>query len=273
MNTTITKRDELGDKLDTLAVAAQAAYGITGNFARTIATGIALAELRSALDDKVMTSLMKLKNTPLGYRTDEGPKVPPYSKDVVRDCIIEAAVRGLQCMGNHFNILAGRMYVTKEGFTYLLRRLPGLKNLRLVPHPAVISESSTSGVNRAGEQYQKIEREGTVKVDVSCDFNGKHIEEELEFVIRVNNGMTQDGILGKAERKAKAWLYNYLTDQQLGDGDAVEASPVIVDEVPHADVPASFLDEPEAVDNLPGLEPERVEAPVYGMEPDFGELV
>lgn len=276
MNTAITKTNDLGERLDTLAIAAQDAFGTQGNFARTIATGIALAELRSALDDKVMKSLVKLKNTPLGFRTDEGPKVPPYPIEVVRDCIIEAAVRGLQCMGNQFNILAGRMYVTKEGFTYLLRNLPGLSNLRVVPHPAAVTESSTSGTNRAGEQYQKIEREALAKVDISCEYKGKKIKEQREFVIRVNNGMSQDAILGKAERKARAWLYNYLTDQALGDGDAAEAAPVVIEAEPvrpERQNGPSFLDE-VGDDQLPGLEPA---APTMSMEPDyeaeFGQLV
>ncbi len=215
--------EQLAGNLDALSVQIQEAWLMEGNFARTIAYGLAVAELREALNEKVMKALMKLKNSKMGFRTDEGPKTGVYSMEVVRDAVIEAATLGLQCVGNQFNILGGNMYVTKEGFTFLLRQLVRqgrLEGMRFVYHPAEIKESSTQGVSRSGEVYQKIEREGLVKVEVSCVWDGKRVEECLEFVIRVNAGMSQDAVLGKAERKAKAWLFNFLTDQAISDGEA-----------------------------------------------------
>lgn len=204
-------------KMDELATAAQDAFAIKGNFERTFALGGAMADLREALDERVMTSIMKLQNTKLGFRTDMERGYPVH---VVRDAVIEATVWGLQCVGNQFNIIAGGFYATKEGYTYLLRNLPGLEDMRFVYHPAVISESSTSGTRKDGTQYQKIEREGKTLVDVSWVFRGKAEQERLEFCIRVNAGMSQDAIMGKAERKAKKWLFERLTDRQLPDGEA-----------------------------------------------------
>lgn len=226
------KSGQLAEALDQLAGDMQRAWLVEGNFARTIAYGLAVGKMREALDNKVMVSLMKLKGSKLGFRTDEGPKVQPYPMEVVRDCIIDAVTLGLQCVGNQFNILGGNMYVTKEGFTYLLRQLPGLQDLKMIYHPAEISESSTGGARRDGSQYQKIEREGLIAVDVSCQYKGRKVEERLEFVVKVNAGMTQDAIIGKAERKARAWLYNYLTDSTIVDGDAAEAMQELRDVTP-----------------------------------------
>ena len=139
---------QLAGNLDALSVQIQEAWLMEGNFARTIAYGMAVAELREALDEKVMKALMKLKNSKMGFRTDEGPKTGVYSMEVVRDAVIEAATLGLQCVGNQFNILGGNMYVTKEGFTFLLRELVKqgrLQDMRFVYHPAEIKESSTQG--------------------------------------------------------------------------------------------------------------------------------
>lgn len=207
-------------KMDELAVAAQDAFAIKGNFERTFALGAAMADLRDALDERVMTSIMKLQNTKLGFRTDMERGYPLH---VVRDAVIEATVWGLQCVGNQFNIISGGFYATKEGYTYLLRNMPGLEDMRFVYHPAVISESSTSGTRKDGTQYQKIEREGKTLVDVSWVYMGKAESERLEFCIRVNAGMSQDAIMGKAERKAKKWLFERLTDRQLPDGEAEES--------------------------------------------------
>lgn len=234
MSNEITKKtdwSEVAQKFDELANNAQEAFAIKGNFARTFALGASMAELREAMDDKVMASIMKLKGSPIGFRTDEHPAskyadAVCYGVDVVRECVIQACVYGLQLVGNQFNILAGRFYPTKEGFTYLLRGLKGLKDFKLLIRPAEIRESRTGGTNRSGEQYQKIEREAMVKVDVSFTWNGKEERHELEFCIRVNAGMSVDAVNGKAERKAKAWVFNYLTDNALADADADEETPM-----------------------------------------------
>lgn len=272
---------QLAGNLDALSVQIQEAWLMEGNFARTIAYGLAVAELREALDERVMKALLKLKNSKMGFRTDEGPKTGVYSMEVVRDAVIEAATLGLQCVGNQFNILGGNMYVTKEGFTFLLRQLAKegrLQDMRFVYHPAEIKESSTQGVSRSGELYQKIEREGLVKVEVSCVFDGKPVQECLEFVIRVNSGMSQDAVLGKAERKAKAWLYNFLTDQSVSDGSAdadellwrdKEAEAPAMREAKAKVVEPGFLKvEPQQV--VGGTEVPRSEGEELPM---FGELV
>ena len=204
-------------KMDELALAAQGAFAIKGNFERTFALGAAMADLRDALDPKIMASIMKLQNTKLGFRTD---LERGYPEPVVRDAVIEATVWGLQCVGNQFNIISGGFYATKEGYTYLLRNMPGLEDMSFIYHPAVISESSTSGTRKDGTPYQKIEREGKTVVDVSWVYRGERGEKQLEFCIRVNAGMSQDAIMGKAERKAKKWLFERLTDRYMPDGEA-----------------------------------------------------
>lgn len=262
---------ELGNNLEALSTEIQRAWMVQGNFTRAIAYGMAVANLREALDEKVMKALLKLKNSKLGFRTDETVN-QPYPMQLVRDCIIDAATLGLQCVGNQFNIIGGNMYVTKEGFTFLLRQLSqqgALRDMKFIYHPADITESSTMGTARNGEQYQKIEREGRVMVEVSCVYQGKAISEQLEFVIRVNKGMSQDAVLGKAERKAKAWLYNYLTDQAISDGEAeVAEEPAMRNVTPReAVVKPAFLEPVQQElqqDHISGLEPVGEEVPMFG---------
>lgn len=279
----VEKGNELALSLDVAAEELKNAWLTEGNFARTFAYGMAMAKMREALDDKVMRSLMKLKNCKLGFRTDEA-NGNVYSIDVVRDCVIDAATLGLQCVGNQFNIIGGNMYVTKEGFTYLLRglvRAGRLRDMKLVFSTAVISESSTQGTRRDGSSYQKIEREGRIRADVSWVFDGKPGQEELEFCVRVNAGMSQDAIAGKAERKAKAWLYNFLTDQAVSDGEA-EVAAAEVREVKSKVSEPSFLQAAQQAgpvglpgrvgtevpcsekDEIPGLEMVGDELPVFG---------
>ena len=244
----------LGKTLDTCALAAAEAYALKGNFERTIALGIAMNDFRDALTDGMLQSIKKLENTKIGFRTDNPNG---YPLEVIRDCVIEASIRGLQCVGNQWNIIAGQFYATKEGFTYLLRRLPGLSGLKIKHNPAEIRENSTSGKSRDGREYTKIEREGLVRSRLEWTWNGESHSEELEHVIRVNAGMSQDAILGKADRKCRAWLYNYLTESDLNvaedvseSGPVVDVSASTVDSSSRPQTPADLF----AGDGLPGVD-------------------
>lgn len=218
MSEQLTIVQQNAQKLDACALAAREAFAMEEGFARTFALSAALGDLVNVIQETgLIDTVMPLQNLNLGFRTD---KQEGYDAGTVTTALVEATVFGLQPVGNQFNIIASKFYPTKEGFTYLLRKLPGLSDLRVVCHPAQIKESSTWGTSKSGEKYQKIEREGHAKVDVSCVYNGKAVNEELEFCIRVNNGMSQDAVLGKSEAKAKRWLYNYLTGSNLGEAES-----------------------------------------------------
>lgn len=249
MNTEEKQEMTIGQRLDSCALAAAEAFGMSGNFERTIAIGQAMNSLRDALTNGVMTAICKLQNTKIGFRTDNPNG---YEPNIVRDCVIEASIHGLQCVGNHFNIIAGNFYVTKEGLTYLLRHLPGLSDLKIKHRPAEIRENSTSGRSREGREYTKIEREGLVVSELSYTWHGKKCTETLEHVIRVNNGMSQDAILGKAERKVKAWLYNLLKDSNIETEPEVDMSAGDVVDVKEVSAPAAA--DIFAGDGLPGVD-------------------
>lgn len=217
------KNIALAKNLDELVIAGQEAMQVKESFLQTFALGESMAKLREALTPQVMRSIMSLKNTKLGFKTDENPKRGiVYEVDTVRDCLIEATLYGVRPTGNQFNIISAGTYITKEGFTYLLRNLADFHSFKMLISPATISEASSSGISRDGKQYQTIEREGRVKVALSWVYLSVMGEQNLEFIVKVNNGMGQDAIAGKAERKAKAWLYNYLTGINIPEGDNEE---------------------------------------------------
>ena len=57
---------------------------------------------------------------------------------------------------------------------------------------------------------------------------GEKKQREIEFPIKVNSFMGDDAIVGKATRKARAWLYNSITGLEIGDGDVQDISFVDV---------------------------------------------
>lgn len=176
---------------------------ITGNdgFTRAITIANKVAAIRAHLTAEVMAGVMQLQGKAYGFRTDK-----VYGEDVVADCTIEAQIAGVLPVGNQMNILAGRMYVTKEGFKHLLDKIDGLRWMITPQIPKMVSSGA----------------EAPVKVEWRLKDGEAHVK-ELVFPIRVNAGMGADAINGKATRKAEAWLYNYITGMDLADGDAEDA--------------------------------------------------
>ena len=206
--------EELADKLDALAKETMLAITESSGFRQAFALGLAINELRAALDSRVMQSLSKLQNTKLGFQTDNRAG---YPLEIVRDCIIHAASLGLYPTGNQFNIIGGNMYVTKEGVTRLLQNLTKLSRLKIITRIKEVREG-LPGRRKDGSTYTR--EEAVTEAVITCMYGDEAISETLEFVIRVNAGMGADAVLGKCERKAKGWLYNYLTGFSVPEGEA-----------------------------------------------------
>ena len=199
--------------------------------------------LRSLLTDKVMADVMELMNTPLGFRTDKDPSRPvknkegkwespkPYELSVVRDVMIQALLRGLRPTGNEINIIAGNLYVTKEGYERLLREFPGLSKFAVaIGVPAMQGDVGALVPCRASwELNGKPDSLLCEKVDAS----------DYRIPIRVNSMMGADAIQGKAKSKLYRRIYERLTgtlllseaDAESGDvieGTAEQVSPTQV---------------------------------------------
>lgn len=193
---------------------------ISDNMGAAFLAANVVVSLRDALTDEVMDAVfMPLMNTKVGFLTDrdparakDGKPVQPYSRDVVRDAIIDAAFIGLLPTGNQFNIISSRMYPTKEGYTALLKKL-NVKNLISKTPMQDISPSCAA---------------------VSCKINYSYAGENNNFTIiatiKKDSYSSLDQILGKADRKAKKALYEYITGCDYGDADEQSSMPGIDDQ-------------------------------------------
>ena len=156
----------------------------------------------------VETHLMPLMGVRIGFLTDRGKpdksgKMPePYTWQVVRDCVIDAACRGLAPVGNQMNIIAGNMYPTKEGYSALLKRI-GAKY--------IISKSEDKSAPGSP----------VARIDCKICFEHKGVKSDFTIIAtpKKNQFSSLDQLQGKAERKAKKALYEYLTGVDLGDAD------------------------------------------------------
>jgi len=168
---------------------------------------------------------MSLMGTPLGFLTDrDRSDKGPYQAAEVVDALIEAVCYGLKPTGNQFNIITKRCYVAQAGFHYRLGKLPELTYKIIHSIPEI-----NGGASR-------------IKSTVTWVYKGVQGAEELEFQIRVNAGMGSDAIVGKAERKACAWLWKYLTGSSMPEGDARDVPRLTTGGKPPVEMPKAITE-------------------------------
>ncbi len=220
---------QLAQMLDELALQSKECAQLSCTYTKVITSATCIHALKQALTHKAMEPIMDLQGSRLGFKTDRDTyhgEQRGYNVDTVRDVVVEACMHGLMPIGNQFNIIASNMYVTKEGLTYLLSNMQGLSRLKIKIQVGETIEKITKAKTKEGKPYDRVDRDANVQAAISCVYLGEQVDETLDLVIRVNAMMGHDAIIGKAERKAKAWLYNYLTGSGLGEGDADDVAPV-----------------------------------------------
>lgn len=174
-----------------------------------VAEGV--SQLKVLLTPEYMKPIMQLQGNRLGFKTDKD-SAGGYAEAVVKNCVIEAVLTGVQVAGNQFNIIAGNCYITKEGFGYLLKKVPGLSYDITFELPRINPDKTSAAI---------------VAI-ISWNFKGEKREKRMEVPIRMNSGMGTDAVIGKATRKARAWLYNTITGSEVGDGDIEDAPSSVV---------------------------------------------
>lgn len=194
-------------------------------FQKAFVMSSAIDIIKAQLTDEYMKPIMALQGSSLGFKTDQDTikekvgnkwvtkKGEGYPMEIVRECLIEAIFLGLEVTGNQFNIIGGNTYPTREGFGALLDKMPNLKKnfeYKNIQQPA----------------GQKV---AYVTVNITWQADGDTAKKQtIEFPIKSNEYTSYDALIGKAERKAKRWLFNTIKGTDISDGD--------VNDIPHVEV-------------------------------------
>jgi hypothetical protein len=192
--------------------------GSSGRFMRAFKMAAAIRAMRQAITKEMMQDLMELQGTKLGFRTDKD-KDGGYPPEVVKDCAIEATLRGGYWIGNEFNIIASSCYLTKEYFIRILREFPGLTDLRL-EFGAPVLRDDKAWVACKGSWKLHGRPDFIEKRAYKIDGTDQMLDERL--VIKCNKFMGEDAVLGKAERKLRAAIYSRITGTEILEGEADE---------------------------------------------------
>jgi hypothetical protein len=202
------------------------------NVTAALEVAASVQDLRALFDrPEVKERIVALQDTAIGFRTDRDPNVTnrktnqpnvPYSYPIVRDCAIEASLRGLQMVGNQWNIISSRQYTTKEGFEYLIRK-----------HKAVSDFRPIIGVPKNQTGGSLVECKATWKLD--------GLPQNLEVVIPVKSDdwSGADQIIGKATRKFLRRCYEMMTGQSVPDAEVEVDGAASTVESPAAPEPSA----------------------------------
>lgn len=194
-------------------------------FQKAFVMSSAVSVIKESLSDDYMMPIMSLQGSSLGFKTDQDTvkvkdgqkwitkKGEGYPMEIVRECLIEATFLGLEVTGNQFNIIGGNMYPTREGFGALLDKMKGLKK-----------NFTYTNINQPAGQ-----KVAYVKVRIDWQFDNESArKQEIEFPIKSNEYTSYDALIGKAERKAKRWLFNTIKGTDISDGDVNDIPHVVV---------------------------------------------
>lgn len=168
---------------------------------------IALRELLNA--DVMGRFVMPLAGSGLGFGMDK-----EYPMPIIRDCAIEAILRGVGLAGDHWMIIGSRTFIKQQGCAYMVLSTAGVTDVELMPE---IPKMKDGGC--------------VVGMKAKWNFNGKPMElnrtGEHAFAVRLNAGQGADQAVGKATRKMYAAIYQRLTGnlEYIPDVDEDELKP------------------------------------------------
>ena len=189
-------------------------------FIQAVRMAHGISAMRAALTDQlVQTVILPLQGSPLGFLTDKD-KDGGYGLAVVRDCAIDAMLRGFRIVGNELNIISGRFYGTKAGYTRLVQEFSGLTDLMLQPGVPV-----NVGDKGALVPYVAVWKLNGKEMMIRCV---QEKDADLRIPVKVNSGMGSDAIIGKAERKMMFRIYQRINGGTFGavDGEVGDESAI-----------------------------------------------
>jgi hypothetical protein len=214
------------------------------DFFKPIVMAMAIKDLREALTPEAMSAVKELAGTSLGFMTDkQGDK--QYDIGTIRECVVEAMIRGVGVVGNQFNIIAGRFYMARNGWEAKLRKAGCTQIVPTVGQPEDTREGKAN--DRGFAKFT-----ATFGAQATCIKGGQRysvsacLSEAIDGRIEAS-AFGKDasdclpGMKGKVEARILKKLYCLACDAIESD-DEVQDNVIIIEE------PAKAIEAPPVVD-------------------------
>lgn len=189
---------------------------------------VAMEKINQLITPEMMKPIEKLFGSSIGIKTDA-----KYNADTMKRIFIEATIGGWGIVGNQINVLAGNMYVTKNGYLPRLREFPGLKFTFPFKHQLPVQDET--------------HKTWSVTSEISWELDGVKHKEIITNPTRKQDGQSADALWGKADTKCCRFLWNKVTGQETMDdssaGEFTEAEVTKGDKKPEQVKTASNIPE------------------------------
>lgn len=248
MNTSLIKEQAKDAFSNALAIGKQYAGELANSeeFFKPIVMAMAIKDLREALTPEAMAAVKELAGTSLGFLTDK-PQDKQYSIDVIRECVVEAMIRGVGVVGNQFNIIAGRFYMARNGWEAKLRKAGCTQIVPTVGKPEEVREGKPN--ERGFSKYT-----ATFGAQATCIKNGQRFSVSACLSDGVDGRIEASafgkdlsdclaGLKGKVEARILKKLYCLACDAIEAD-DEVQDNVIVIEEPAKQIEPPTPADEP-----------------------------
>lgn len=177
-------------------------------------------------------TLAPLADSELGFLTDRTTgKKQPYSNTELVAPIVTALMRGVPLVGNCFNVMSGRCYVTTQGYDYLFAIRDGCD----VPTVKIGNVEITHEPRWDKERDRGIPGTARVAAIGEVIANGKlyrvtfleTAELDERIAVKYNANMAEDAIVGKARARVLKSLWRLVSNAVLDDPDEPDDATII----------------------------------------------
>lgn len=193
--------------------------------AESMAMAFGIAALQDAIKEnpQAIGVLLRMGGHKWGFKTDRDAfdgSGTQYKPDVLVPCFCEALMGELRPIGNEFNIIQSSMYTTKEGWSGLLGRLPGVTEVdprsgAIVDYEArefttkqgVVKKKITASVSATADckvwgQFIQVRAWKTDEADERLQLSS--VAEEIDEALDQLKGKADARILERLHQKVKA---------------------------------------------------------------------
>lgn len=246
--TALAKLNEVGKEIDAvIETSLPMTMKTAKNFCESLAIARGIADLKDIMlaSPEIKVVVEKMANNRLGFLTDRTPatiyknqksnKGPqkPYSYEQLVDPIVEGLLKGYRISGNEINIIAGQFYAAKNGNYRRVTEYPGVTGFVYNNAPVELSAGGNVAKIKCWASWKFGSKEMTIGIDK---------DDECIFQVRVNFGMGEDAVVGKAHAKLFKRCLERITGQiapessEVGQGDVFDAEITSEESTPLPDM-------------------------------------
>lgn len=189
---------------------------------RPVVMAYAISAYREALTPECVAAIRQLAGTSMGFQCDR----TDYDDEVIRSAVIEAFLNDVSIVGNEFNVISGRFYLAKNGWSKKLKKVGCTQILPNVGAPEEVAAGQPN--NRGFRKFSAM-----FKASASCMKEGHRYETRAGFDKQMDTRIEATAygrdlsealsqLKGKAEARILRRLWFHVNDAIEPDDDDVQ---------------------------------------------------